>query len=101
MPRLRFTKRSRADLDEILDRIADDSPRAAQGTIDRIVERARILRDQPLSGHPRDDLFPGIRSVRSGKYLILHELKGDVVVIAHVLHHARNLPVIVARRARE
>ena len=97
MPRVRFTRRSRADLNEIYDRIADGSPRAAQSMIDRIVDRSSKLRDQPLSGHPRNDLYPGLPSVRCGHYLILHEVVGDSVVITHVVHHARNLPVIVGR----
>lgn len=95
MPRVRFTKRSRADLNEIFDHIADGSPRAAQSMIDRIIERSRQLRDQPLSGHPREDLAPGLRSLRCGSYLILHELVGDSVLISHVVHHARNLSSII------
>lgn len=99
MPRVRFTQRSRADLNEIYDHIADGSPRAAQSTIDRIVERVKQLRDQPLSGHPRNDLAPGLRSLRCGRYLILHEVLADAVVITHVLHHARNLPSIFGKKS--
>jgi toxin ParE1/3/4 len=97
MPRVRFTQRSRADLGDIFDYIAADSPRAAQTMVDRIVLRAATLREQPLSGHPRDDLRPGLRSLRCGAYVILYEPHPGYVIIAHIAHHARNLPAIVAR----
>lgn len=97
MPRVRFTKRSRPDFNEIYDRIAEGSPRAAQSMIDRTVDRSSKLRDQPLSRHPRKDLYPGLRSVQSDRFLTLHEVVGDRMIASHLVHHARNVPVIVGR----
>lgn len=72
MPRVCLSARSRADLEEISEGIGFYDLRAAQRTIDGLIDRLKVLRDHPRAGHPRNEIRPGLRSLRYGHYVILH-----------------------------
>lgn len=91
MPRVHLSAQSRADMDEIAETIGQHSLVAAERIIDRLIGRMKLLRDHPLIGHPRNDLRPGLRSLRCGKYVILHRSHSDGVGISRIVHHSRNL----------
>ncbi len=91
MPRLQFSARSRADLAEIWDRIADDSHRSADAVHERLFERCLELIDQPRIGHRRDEVKPGLRCINSDGYSIFYRLAGDTVRISRIVHHTRHL----------
>lgn len=91
MPRLQFSARSRADLAEIWDRIADDSHRQAEAVHERIFERCLELIDQPRIGHRRDEVNPGLRCINTDGYSIFYRLTGATVRISRIVHHTRQL----------
>ena len=94
MPRLQFSARSRADLAEIWDRIADDSHRNADDVHERLYERCLQLIDQSLMGHRRDEVKTGLRCINSDSYSIFYRLAGTTVRISRIVHHARHFGLI-------
>ncbi len=94
MARLQFSARSRADLAEIWDRIADDSHRNADDAHERLYGRCLQLIDQPLIGHRRDEVKTGLRCINSDGYSIFYRLTGTTVRISRIVHHARHLGCI-------
>jgi plasmid stabilization system protein ParE len=94
MARLRFSARSRADLEEIWERIALDSPRNAEVVHDRLCRKLDQLLVQPLSGHRRDEIKRGLRSVTSDGFVILYRYRAGEVSISRIVHHSRDLPAI-------
>ena len=83
------TPRAAADLEEIGDYIALDSPEAAMRTIERLEEISILLRDNPRVGAMRDDIAKGVRSFSVGSYLILFRSLDDGVEIVRYVHGAR------------
>jgi toxin ParE1/3/4 len=78
------------DVDAIWDMIAADDPLAATRLIERIGGRTAMLADHPESGRARPEIGDGIRSLTSGKYLILYRIGPDSVDIVRVIHGARD-----------
>lgn len=70
MSRYRFTVLASLDLEEIYDQIAADNSNAALKLINAIEERCNGLADMPNQGGSRNELFPGMRSVTVGSYII-------------------------------
>lgn len=91
MPRLRFSERSRADLENIHDWIALDSPRNAELVHERLCQKFEQLLQQPRSGHRRDELKYGLRCVNSDGFGIFYHYRRGVVGISRIIHHSRNL----------
>ncbi|WP_096787436.1 type II toxin-antitoxin system RelE/ParE family toxin [Rhodobacter sp. CZR27] len=74
-----------ADLQEIADFIALDSPQAALRWLDGLEERFELLGDMPGTGVQRPDL----RLLPVGRYLVLYwAVDGDAEIV-RVLHGAR------------
>jgi plasmid stabilization system protein ParE len=94
MPRLRFSARSRADLDEIWDRIAADSPRNAEAVHDRLLGKFEQLLAHPLSGHRRSDAKRGLRAVSSDGYQVFYRYRAGTIGISRIVHHSRDLSVL-------
>jgi toxin ParE1/3/4 len=84
---------ARAELVEIWTYIAAES---SPGVADRAMERIAAGLDRlslfPLTGRPRDELSPGLRSyfIRP-RHTLFYRLKGEHLEVAHILHHARDL----------
>ena len=57
------------------------------------MERFWLLARHPYMGRRRDgDLRPGLRSLSSGDYVIIHSVaEDDTVQILHVVHGSRDL----------
>lgn len=79
------------DVDAIWDRIAAENSAAATHLIERIATRTAMLADHPQIGRARPEIGDDIRSLVSGKYLILYRIGPDSVDIVRVIHGARNL----------
>lgn len=92
MARLLILPAARADLIEIGDFIALDSPERAASFVAEIEARMREAAARPMSFQVRDELHEGLRSARHGRYLIFFLEVGDEVRIVRVLHGARDLP---------
>lgn len=88
--RLRYTRPALADLDSILDYIAQHSPQDAARVHARIDAIINLLLSHPRIGLQTDD--PTIRRVNTPPYpyLVFYEIAGDEIVIHAVRHGARN-----------
>ena len=91
MTRLTYLPAALADLREIAVYIADDNPDRAVSFVDELRARAAETAERPASFAARDDLAPGLRVARHGRYLILFQIVMGGVEIVRVLHGARNL----------
>ncbi len=92
MPQLRFNAQARFDLDDIWRYIAGRSIERADGFIDRIEEKCRLLAENPMLGRSREELAPSLRSFPVGNYLLFYVPLEDGVEVVRVLSGARDLP---------
>jgi toxin ParE1/3/4 len=79
------------DLGAIADYILDDNPGRAVSFVDELWARFRQIAERPLSFQARPDLGPGLRSALHGNYLIVFLIENEGVVIARVVHGARDI----------
>ena len=91
---------ARDDLDDIWDYIADQSPAAADNTLDTLIERFALLCTMPRSGEARPDLAEGVRHLRVGSYLILYRLRSSGIDVLRIIHGARDIPTVFRERRR-
>ena len=83
---------AKAELAEIWSFIAIDDSNAADRALERIVAGLERLSSFPLAGRRRDELSPGLRSyfIRP-RHTVFYRVRDDILEVAHVLHHARDL----------
>ena len=88
--RLRYTQPALADLDAILDYIAENSPQGARRVQGRIQAILNLLLSYPHIGVRTED--PTIRRINASPYpyLIFYEVTGDEIIIHALRHGARN-----------
>ncbi len=98
MSSFRLSPQAKSDLLEIHGYIAADNLAAADRLIDRFFDHFQRLADFPELGTLRDDLHPGLRVWPEGRYVILHLPTSAGVDIAHVVHGARDIESLLARR---
>lgn len=91
MPRLVILPATKADLIEIGDFIATDNPVRALSFVAEIEARMLKILDMPGASLPRNDLHPGLRSVRHGRYAIYFVEVEDELRIVRVLHTSRDV----------
>jgi toxin ParE1/3/4 len=78
------------DLEEIYDQIAADNSSAALKLINAIEERCSGLAEMPNQGGSRNELFPGMRSVAVGNYIIFYKPSERGILVIRVLHGKRD-----------
>ena len=85
--RLLLSPRAAADLEEIADYIARDSPVRAEA-------KCRAVAAAPKFYPARADLAPGLRMAVHGRYLMMYRdlPDEDTVRVERVLHSSRDLP---------
>lgn len=86
-----FAPAARADLEAIGRYIAEDNPDRAASFVAELLESAAQAAERPRSFPQRDDVSPGLRAARHGRYLILFRDLADQVRVVRVLHGARDL----------
>jgi toxin ParE1/3/4 len=91
---LRIADAAAADLAEIWAFIAEDSPTAADTFVREIVAKFEPLRQFPEMGAAREQLAEGLRAIPYRDYVIYYFDESDALVIARVLHGARDARVI-------
>ena len=93
MSRCAFTLQARADLQQIHDYIARNSPSSALRFVDRLEESCLRLADHPYMGTARLEFGPEYRSfvVPGTRYVIIYRPTDDGVVIIHVRHGSQDL----------
>lgn len=95
MASLRFTRSAESDLLEAWLYVAEENPIAADHLIDKIETEGRNLLTHPELGRPRNELAKGLRSwPTSTPYILFYFLDASGVIVARVLHHARDVPHI-------
>jgi toxin ParE1/3/4 len=80
---------------------ADASTNIADQVVDRIRARAATLDTLPLSGRPREDVRPGLRSVLAHPYVVFYRIVENDVEVVRVLHQRRNLLTAMAEDKAE
>jgi toxin ParE1/3/4 len=70
MPRVLRKPLARADLLDIWNYVADDSPAKADRVLDSINKQCQILARFPKMGRARNELGPSLRSFPVGNYVI-------------------------------
>ena len=93
MSRCVFTLNARADLQQIHDYIARNSPSSALRFVERLEESCLRLVDYPFMGTARPEFGADHRSfvVQGTRYLIIYRPADDGVVIIHVRHGSQDL----------
>jgi toxin ParE1/3/4 len=86
----RFTLPALADLESIIDHVAERSPSAADRIADRVAAIAELICNQPEVGRATDD--PTIRrfNLAPYRYVVFYEVSADEIVIMAVRHGARD-----------
>jgi toxin ParE1/3/4 len=90
--RVRWLKRALLDLDEAEAFIAQDNPSAASGIVEKIVNAATLLKDQPGLG--RAGRVPGSKElvVPGTPYIVPYRVKDDTIQVLRVYHTSRKWP---------
>ena len=88
-----FTPQARADLRQIHDYIAQDSPANALRFIERLEGRCFFLADYPYIGVSRPEFGANHRSfvVPGTRYIIVYRPIADGVEIIHVRHGSQDI----------
>jgi plasmid stabilization system protein ParE len=89
---VRFTRRALVQLDEILETIAVDEPRAAAGFAHRIEALTALLERHPEMGRTTDLGSVRVFSTRPYPYLLFYRAassSGDGIIVLRIRHMAR------------
>ena len=89
--RLRLSPLVPADLEEIAEYIAQDSPRHAARMLRLIRARMKEIARQPRVYRLRPELGAEARLAAVGNYVILFRIRGNSVRIERVVHGNRDL----------
>lgn len=90
--KVHFSPKSRQDLLDIGDHIANDSPVNARRFVTQLIEQCEKIARAPLGYRAREDLAPGLRMAALGRYVIFFRPLDDAIRIERVLHSARHIP---------
>ena len=89
--RLRLSPCVPADLEEIVDYIAQDSPRHAARLLCLLRARMKEIAKQPQIYRLRPEIGAEARLATVGNYVILFRIRQNVVRIERVVHGSRDL----------
>ena len=89
-----FSPKSRQDLLEIGDYIAEDSRASARRFVAKLIEQCQRIGCAPLGYVSREDLAPGLRMAALASYVIFLRVHDGKVRIERILHGARSLPML-------
>ena len=90
MSGFRLSSIAEGDVASIADYIAADNLDAAVRMIDRFTEAFELLAAQPSLGEVCRGRLQHVRRFSVGNYLIVYRMSDDEIVIARVLHGARD-----------
>ena len=85
-----LSHRVEADIEGILNYIAQDDPVAAVAFHKSLEHLFQRLADYPKIGRERNEIAIGLRSIPTGRYVIYFELENPVQIV-RVLHSALEL----------
>ena len=91
MPVVTKRPRALADLIEIWEYIADDSPSNATRFLELIEDKLDGLARQPAMGRARDELSDHLRSFPIGRYVAYYLPVADGIDLVRMLHGSRDV----------
>ena len=95
---LRYLPAADADLAEIFDFIAEDSPKRALSYLEKLDKRIGLLEHHPRLGrvprHPKLRGY-GYRVLIVESYLIFYIIRGQTIEIHRIVHASRNLDHLI------
>lgn len=92
MEKIRWTKKSVADLKNIFDYISLDSEFYATRFVNQLIQQVEQLKKFPISGRVVPELMnPNIRELITGNYRIFYRQSKHHVTILRVHHSSRNI----------
>lgn len=91
MARVTFAPAAASDLDEIVEHVATDNPKAAARLVASFKERAARLAQMPGIGRSRPELQANLRSFPVGNYVLFYRPNQGGIEVARVLHGMRDL----------
>ncbi len=94
MARLKISKDTRDDLDDIWAFYEDRSETNANKVLSGIKEQFKLLEQFPYAGRARDDLATGLRSLSADNHLIFYRVLPNAVAIIRVLNARQNVEAI-------
>jgi toxin ParE1/3/4 len=89
--KLRFRPDALADLEDIYDYIAADSPVKAGEFIGLIRDKCKFLAETPYGGRARPEIRSDLRSFPVKSYLILYRIESDIVEIVNIIRGSRDI----------
>ena len=98
MPRVLRKPLARADLLDIWNYVAEDSPAKADHLLDSINKQCQTLARFPKMGRARNELGPSLHSFPVGNYVIFYREISKGIEIIRVLHGARDIEGIISSR---
>ena len=90
--RLLITPRARRTLDRIFDYIEERDERAAERTVDRILQLCLTLSNFPQIGRAGRVDRTREMSVPSVPYFVVYRTRGEVLEVLDVIHTSRRYP---------
>ena len=90
--KVRFTRPAQRDLAQIHAYISQDSPDIASRFVARLIERSRMLADNPLEGRETDEPNTRVIVVPRLRYLIFYTIVAEEIHITHIRHTSRRRP---------
>lgn len=92
--RIAFTRLAKLDLDELITHIGEENPRAAVNVATRILDRIRLLQEQPDLGHKGRRSGTRELVVDGTRYIVAYRLDStrSQVQILRILHTSRMWP---------
>jgi toxin ParE1/3/4 len=91
MPRVTRRPQAETDVIDIWIYTAQDSLVQADRWVEQLDERLQLWATQPQIGRPRDELYPGLRSMVFGRYIVFFTPSQDGIDVVRVLHSARDI----------
>lgn len=93
-PKLEFSSESLSDLEDIWLHFSIDGEEKADKVLKQITDKFSKLLVLPKIGKERNDLFIGLRSFLTGKYIIFYQEIEKGIEIVRGLHTSRNIEQI-------
>ena len=89
--KVRLSARSKADLEEIGEYIAIDSPMGAVAFVRKLRAACAKIGNMPSAYRARSELLDGLRSSALKSYIIFFVVREDEVFVLRILHSARDI----------
>src|SRR3954467_9433747 len=87
--KVRFTRPAQRDLVRIHAYISQDSAIVASRVIAHLIERARLLADNPLQGRATDEPDSRVIVAPRLRYFIFYRISANEIHVTHIRHTSR------------